>query len=175
MNSYESVSREVLEIWLRMIEKSIGTPIDTTFYVRLLTFDNIGRVGLSKDFGVLEAGVPDRMLEMLEATFSLLASCGLVYWPLGIFMQLPQFGLQKEFTALSERMTTQRLAVSSKSESLPLPLLYTNIRCYGKVPSVNKSDIMETFIKDYHSQKPCAFVDHKTLVSDCQVLLIGAT
>lgn len=99
--------------WLGRLDELGSRPVDTSHYATLIGFDNMGRIGFSTDFGTVREGREDSMLELLEITFGTAAALGHVYWPVALMMNMPKFGMQKEFEQLGVDMADGRLKVSN--------------------------------------------------------------
>lgn len=72
----------------------------------------MGRVGYSRDFGTVHDGREDRMLDLIESGFKTMARFGQAPWPPAFFMNLPRFGMMREFEELGVRLVDERMAVS---------------------------------------------------------------
>ena len=145
--------RSVVACWLQVLHRRGGEAIDTSLYSLLLAFDNMGRVGFSKDFGALEVGEKNRMLEMLEITFRTFSKTGHMAWPFGVVMALPPMGFQKEFEALGVSLVDEREG--------------------SKATEVH--DIMGYFLEDLHSDKPKSFQTRDAMYADSHAILVAAT
>ncbi len=99
--------------WLAKLESANEEPIDSTVSSKLLTFDNMGRIGFSKDFGLTEIGKQSHMLRLLEATFKPMALLGALFWPLAIARDLGLDTDMREFENLSKTMVDERQAVGA--------------------------------------------------------------
>jgi hypothetical protein len=55
----------------------------------------------------------ERLLDMVEITFSTLASLGKLTWPLVLLFDMPKFGLQKEFEELAVDLIDGEMNVRS--------------------------------------------------------------
>lgn len=71
----------------------------------------MGRVGFSHNFGTVQDGRDDRMLELIETSFKLAAWMGGISWPLVLLSSIPNFGMVKEFEGLGARLVDERMAV----------------------------------------------------------------
>lgn len=69
ISGYETTTREVCHIWLKKVSEFKGAPINTSLFSLLVSFDNMGKVDFSLEFGTLEAGKEDLMLNLLETMF----------------------------------------------------------------------------------------------------------
>ncbi|KAJ3960404.1 hypothetical protein N0V92_002941 [Colletotrichum tropicale] len=153
LERYEEETRAVLRAWLGRIEEVEGKPIDTALYAKLIPFDNMGRVGFSHNFGTVQDGRDDRMLELIETSFKLAARMGGISWPLMLLSSIPRFGMVKEFEGLGARLVDERMATDSEQSH----------------------DMMKHFLDDYKSEKPKSFRNINVLYSDSLAILIGAT
>ncbi|KAJ0382269.1 hypothetical protein COL922a_012916 [Colletotrichum nupharicola] len=153
LERYEEETRAVLRAWLGRIEEVEGKPIDTALYAKLIPFDNMGRVGFSHNFGTVQDGRDDRMLELIETSFKLAARMGGISWPLMLLSSIPRFGMVKEFEGLGARLVDERMATDSEQSH----------------------DMMKYFLDDYKSEKPKSFRNINVLYSDSLAILIGAT
>jgi cytochrome P450 family 628 len=86
-----------------------------TLFSHLIAFDNMGKLGYSKDFNTVSTGRKDRMLQLLTATFGMVAKLGHLAWPLALVMRLPAFGMRKEFEKLGCDLVDERQAVRRSS------------------------------------------------------------
>ncbi|RFU25190.1 hypothetical protein B7463_g11145, partial [Scytalidium lignicola] len=153
LETYESYTREVTHTWLDKIVTLEGQPIDTSLYSHLIPFDNMGKMGYSTDFGTLKAGKEDRMLHLIECTFSAFGKLGQLSWPVAIAKDLNLSPEQTEFENLACKVADER----------------------EKNNSEDKEDIMKYLLDDYRSEKPKAFFNRNILYSDSQVIMIGGT
>ena len=108
---YENSTREVCHIWLDELASADGQPIDTTLLANLLTFEHMGKVGFSHDFGVLQQGKENAMLEYLQVMFGIMGQMGELVWPLPIFKGLGVSGDADKFDQLAQEMADRRLNV----------------------------------------------------------------
>ncbi|KAK4447358.1 Tryprostatin B 6-hydroxylase [Podospora aff. communis PSN243] len=154
--NYETSTRSVCNTWLRKIASSEGKPIDTSLFSLLITFDHMGKIGYSHDFGTVEAGKENRMLDLLEVMFGQIGQLGELTWPIALMKSLGVGGEAAEFDALACQMADGRLEAQGKED-----------KEFG--------DIFEQFIRDFESEKPTAFFNKNILYSDAALILVGAT
>ncbi|EQB49466.1 hypothetical protein CGLO_11204 [Colletotrichum gloeosporioides Cg-14] len=150
---YDMRSFPLMPAVICRIEEVEGKPIDTALYAKLIPFDNMGRVGFSHNFGTVQDGRDDRMLELIETSFKLAARMGGISWPLMLLSSIPRFGMVKEFEGLGARLVDERMATDSEQSH----------------------DMMKYFLDDYKSEKPKSFRNINVLYSDSLAILIGAT
>jgi hypothetical protein len=112
MAVYETQTRSVVRTWLGRLESHEKAPIETTQAMLLLAFDNMGKIGFSKDFGTILAGKGTRWLDLLHVSFTQVAKLGNVRWPILILKSLGQSADVLEFQDLIEDMAEERLKVS---------------------------------------------------------------
>jgi cytochrome P450 family 628 len=119
----------------------------------LLSFDNMGKMGFSKDFRTTQAGTENRMLTLLEISFGSIAKLGQLTWPVAIAKQLDLSAEQRDFENLASGLANEREATGN----------------------ADMEDIMKYFLEDYHSEKPKSFFNKDILHSDAQAIMIGGT
>jgi hypothetical protein len=86
--------------------------MDTSLFSLLITFDHMGKIGYSRDFGTIEAGKENRMLDLLEVMFGQIGQLGELTWPIALMKSLGVGGEAAEFDALACKMADGRLEVS---------------------------------------------------------------
>ncbi|KAK4228689.1 Tryprostatin B 6-hydroxylase [Podospora fimiseda] len=150
---YENKTREVCHSWLEKLKSLNGTPIDTTLYSNLLTFDHMGKVGFSHDFNTLPLGKHDRMLDLIQLMFGPMGLMGEVIWPLFVLKGLGVEGEAAEFDQLAQDMADRRINEENN---------HTN-------------DIIGHFIEDLRSEKPLAFFNKHLIYLDSALILLAAT
>ncbi|KAK3356649.1 cytochrome P450 [Lasiosphaeria hispida] len=153
IHSYENSTRMVCKTFLGKVAALEGRPIDSSLFSLLITFDNMGKIGFSHQFGTIEAGKENHMLGLLEVTFGQIAQLGELVWPLAFFKSLGVGGDSAKFDALTRKMADTRR--EAQTEEIP--------------------DIFGHFVADFDSQKPTAFFNKSILYSDAGLILIGAT
>ena len=95
------------------LRNSAGTPVDTTALSTLFTFDHIGVVGYSKDFGSLRTGKTARIRQTANEIFKVTSALGAVIWPVAAMSVLPSFGLKKELEDQGAELVAEREKVGS--------------------------------------------------------------
>lgn len=68
----------------------------------------MGRVGYSREWGVVEKGTESLMLSLLEATFRPIGKLGRVGWILAMASQLKLSKERTQFQALANRVIDER-------------------------------------------------------------------
>ncbi|KAI5460133.1 L-ornithine-N5-monooxygenase [Mariannaea sp. PMI_226] len=150
---YELATRRVMRDWLYLLNELNGASIDISKYVKLVAVDNMGHVGYSVDFGTLRDGHENRMTHLLDITFRNFAKIGQMAWPQALIMDLPRFGMQKEFEDIGVRMVDQRVQNDSD----------------------DKNDMMKYFLADIRSKQPQALMNMNAVYSDSQSIMAGST
>lgn len=112
LETYETYTREVSHTWLDKVASLEGQPIDTSLYSLLIPFDNMGKMGYSTDFETVKAGKEDRMLHLIETTFSAFGKLGQLSWPVALAKDLNLSPEQTEFEQLAARLADEREKVS---------------------------------------------------------------
>lgn len=97
--------------WLDQLAKCEGKPVNTSLFSLLIPFDIMGKMGYSKDFGTVKAGVENHMLEMIESTFRAIGLTGTVTWPIDLSARFKLGKEQIEFEKMASDMVDERLAV----------------------------------------------------------------
>lgn len=149
---YENTTRQTCHRWVKKISEFNGAPINTSLFALLVSFENMGLIGFSHEFGTLEAGKEDRMLKLLETMFGQLAQLGELVWPVAVMNSLGIGG--GEFDALAMKMADRRLALSPDTES---------------------SDIFGHLLKDFRSEKPIAYFNKNIVYSESGFTMIAGT
>lgn len=111
LETYESSTREVCQTWLEKIDSFNGGPINTSLFSLLITFDHMGKVGYSHDFGTIMAGKENRMLHMLELLFGQAGQMGELVWPIAFMQSAGVPGAGDELDALTEKVAQERIKV----------------------------------------------------------------
>jgi len=117
---YEVKTRVTLRDWFQVLDKKCKEPLDVSLYSILIVFDNVGRIGYSRDWGVVKAGKEDRMLELLGASFKPMGKMGRVAWPLAIGARLNVSKDLIEFDRLANTVMDERESVGAISYPCPL-------------------------------------------------------
>lgn len=100
--------------WLKKVASLEGSPIDTSLFSLLITFDHMGKIGFSHDFKTLEAGKEVPMLHLLEVMFGQAGQLGELIWPIAFLQSLGVGGDAAKFDELACQMADRRLAVSAR-------------------------------------------------------------
>lgn len=101
--------------WFSVLDSKAKTPLDVSLYSILIAFDNVGRIGYSREWGVVKAGKEDRMLELLGASFKPMGKMGRVTWPLAIGARLNVSKELIEFDHLANTVMDERESVGTTS------------------------------------------------------------
>lgn len=109
---YEVQTKSTLRDWFEVLDSKSKTPLDVSLYSILIAFDNVGRIGYSREWGVVKAGKEDRMLELLGASFKPMGKMGRVTWPLAIGARLNVSKELIEFDHLANTVMDERESVS---------------------------------------------------------------
>ncbi|KAK5651342.1 hypothetical protein OQA88_12575 [Cercophora sp. LCS_1] len=150
---YENSTREICHTWLAKLAALEGKPINTSLFSLLITFDHMGKIGFSHDFGTIEAGKENRMLDLLEVMFGQIGQLGELVWPVALMKSLGVGGDAAEFDELTRQMADRRVEAHGEKEV----------------------DIFGHFIQDFRAEKPVAFFNKDILLSDAGLILVGAT
>ncbi|KAK3312632.1 cytochrome P450 [Apodospora peruviana] len=153
--AYEKSTREICHRWLNKIVSVDGKPIDTSLFSLLITFDHMGKIGFSHEFGTIEAGEENRMLRLLEIMFGQVAKMGELAWPVALLKGFNVGGEAAEFDELAKQMADSREREDDSENG--------------------KEDILKHFIRDLRAEKPLAFFNRNVLYSDAGLVLVGAT
>lgn len=108
---YENSTREVCRIWVSKLASTNGQPVETSLLSNLFAFENMGKVGFSHDFGVLQEGKENQMLDLLETMFGAMGQLGELIWPIAIFKGFGVGGDAVKFDKLAQEMADRRLNV----------------------------------------------------------------
>lgn len=109
---YENSTREVCHTWLNKLASTEGTSINTSLFSLLITFDHMGKIGFSHEFGTIEAGKENKMLDLLEVMFGQFGRLGELVWPVALMQSLGVGGDAAEFDELTREMADRRTKVS---------------------------------------------------------------
>ncbi|ROW11442.1 hypothetical protein VMCG_01185 [Cytospora schulzeri] len=146
---YETHAEVTARDWLDKLKELVAAvkAVDTSLYSLLISFDNMGRAGFSREFGLVPAGKESHYLELIEWLFGSIAVLGSSFsWPVPVAQ------------ALNIDPRQQQLENAAMQEA--------NLRL---------QDVMKYFIQDLKSESPESFEDIKTLYSDSSAIFIGAT
>ena len=103
----------MINVWTSKINSLPAShPIDTSLFASLMALELTARIGYSRDFGTMELGRPNRLLEILNVNFRTMARMGAIAWPFFLLKNMPSFGTIREFDDLSTSFTKRRLEVS---------------------------------------------------------------
>ena len=108
IKSYENRTREVIRTWLDKLKSYDGSPIDTSLYSLLITFDNMGLIGFSHSFNTIQSGKENRTIQLLEVLFGQIGKIGELVWPLCLLKDLGLDGDAPEFEDLFCKMANER-------------------------------------------------------------------
>ena len=72
----------------------------------------MGRIGDSKDWGVIKSGKRSPLLRLLEATFAPIGKSGLIVWPIAAAASLELGEDGRQFAKLASETMDERLEVS---------------------------------------------------------------
>lgn len=171
LDIYETSIRKTVRSWLGKIASADGQPLNTSLFGCLIAFDNMGRVGFSKDLGTVTAGTEDRRLEMLGIYFKSMAMIGQLVWPMGIAMRLPLGGVMKEMDDFGIGMVEQRERVCYVTQALHR---LRNILTLEPRQLGDQYDIMKFLLEDYEAEKPKSIFNRTALLGDSMVILVAA-
>ncbi|KAB5570125.1 cytochrome P450 [Coniochaeta sp. 2T2.1] len=153
MAKYEIDTRTVSRTWLERLSSLDGAPVEITNAMLLVAFDNMGKIGFSKEFGTVTTGQGVKWLALLSSFLRQGAGLAMVTWPLLIIDSVGEFGEVAEFSRISAEMHEDRF---QRDE-----------------PSLE--DFYRYFLEDFRSEKPTSFFDKRDLHADTDALLIAAT
>ncbi|KAH8902894.1 cytochrome P450 3A24 [Coniochaeta sp. PMI_546] len=153
MAKYETKTRTVMRTWLDRLHNLDGAPIEITEAVLLVAFDNMGKVGFTKEFGTTSTGQGVRWLNLLNAAFGRIARLGGVPWPILIVKSVGLLGDIQEFNDISAATAEDRM----------------------KRDDPEMEDILKYFIQDFKSEKPKSFRSIYDLYTDAETVLVAAT
>jgi hypothetical protein len=111
LNGYEVHTRRTALDWLAKLDTLQGQPVDISLWSLLISFDNMGRVGYSREWGLVRGGQHSRMLGLLEAAFRPIGKMGRLQWPLTIINQLQLGDDFKQFGVLASETIDERANV----------------------------------------------------------------
>lgn len=95
--------------------------MDISLWSLLISFDNMGRVGYSREWGAIKSGKESRMLSLLESLFRPIGKFGRLAWPIAAAMQV--VGPPEElrlFSELAKETMDEREHVSTNIDA-PFP------------------------------------------------------
>ncbi|KAB5559532.1 cytochrome P450 [Coniochaeta sp. 2T2.1] len=153
MAKYEKHTRSVMRTWLGRLADLEETPIEISGAVLLVAFDNMGKIGFTKEFGTVATGKPVRWLNLMAAAFTSIARLGGVAWPILLAKSVGVLGDIEEFSAISAATAEDRL----------------------KRDDPGLDDLLKYFIEDFRSEKPKSFHSIYDLYTDAETVLIAAT
>jgi hypothetical protein len=113
LTGYELHTRLTIRDWLSKLESLQGSPLDISLYSELISFDNMGRVGYSKEWGVIKAGHANNMLSLLDVLTRPSGKLGRVAWLRAVGFQLKLSKEFREFEKLSKVTIDVRENVST--------------------------------------------------------------
>lgn len=111
---YERHAEATARDWLRRLDElaAAGRPVDTSLFSLLISFDNMGRVGFSREFGLVTAGKESHYLELIEWLFGSIAVLGSSFgWPVPIAQALNLDPRQRELEEATMEEANLRLRV----------------------------------------------------------------
>lgn len=111
MAKYETETRKVVRTWLDRLDTLDGAPIEITKAMLLVAFDNMGKLGFSKEFGAVASGEGVKWLDLLDVLLSSVARLGGMPWPILVAKSIGQLGDIQEFSNISAGMAEDRLKV----------------------------------------------------------------
>lgn len=86
--------------------------VDTSLFSLLISFDNMGRVGFSREWGLVRAGKENRLLHLIEVLFGSIALLGSsLNWPVPLLKALGVDPRQREFEKLVQETARERAEV----------------------------------------------------------------
>ncbi|KAK3990437.1 Tryprostatin B 6-hydroxylase [Cladorrhinum sp. PSN332] len=151
--TYEAKTRQVCHSWITKLKSLNCTPINSSLFAELITFDNMGKIGFSYDFNSIKAGVEHRMLQLLKCMFGQMGELGELVWPIAIMEGLGLRGDAPEFEEMTKVIADRRERSGNQ----------------------DRTDILKHFLEDLHSPNPTAFFNRKIFYADAAVILVGAT
>lgn len=112
---YERHAEATARDWLQRLGDlaAAGRAVDTSLFSLLISFDNMGRVGFSREFGLVTAGRESHYLELLEWLFGSIAVLGSSFsWPVPIVQALNLDPRQRELEEAAMQEANLRLRVT---------------------------------------------------------------
>lgn len=119
---YERCAEATARDWLKRLEQvaTTGQAVDTSLFSLLISFDNMGRVGFSRDFGLVPAGKESHYLELIEWLFGSIAVLGSsLSWPVPIAQALNLDPRQQQLEEASVQEANLRLQVIAPTRQFP--------------------------------------------------------
>lgn len=107
--------------WLERLEvvTTAGQAVDASLCSLLISFDNMGRVGFSREFGLVAAGKESHYLELIEWLFGSVAVLGSSFsWPVPIAQALKLDPRQQQLEKAAMDEANLRLQVISVAQRL---------------------------------------------------------
>lgn len=172
MAKYETKTRSVMRTWLDRLHNLDGAPIEITEAVLLVAFDNMGKVGFTKEFGTTSTGKGVRWLNLLNAAFGRIARLGGVPWPILIVKSVGLLGDIQEFNDISAATAEDRMKVSKECTPPDAIVLIVDTE---QRDDPEMEDILKYFIQDFKSEKPKSFRSIYDLYTDAETVLVAAT
>lgn len=120
MAKYEIDTRTVSRTWLERLDSLDGAPVEITKAMVLVAFDNMGKIGFSKDFGTVTTGQGVKWLALLSSLFKQGADIAMVAWPILIANSFGKFGDIAEFGKISAEMSADRFQVRDMDTMPPI-------------------------------------------------------
>jgi hypothetical protein len=118
MAKYEKDTRTVARTWLDRLASIDGAPVEVTKAMLLVAFDNMGKIGFTKEFGSITKGEGTRWLNLLSALFEQLARLGGLPWPVLVAKTFGDLGEVTELSNISAEMAEDRLQVGGSADLL---------------------------------------------------------
>lgn len=109
---YEKYTDITIKAWLNKLDQQAKAenPVDTSLFSKLISFDNMGRVGFSKDFGLVGEGKENQYLSLIEWLFESISILGSsLSWPVPIARALHMDARGKVLEKVTMNETQQRL------------------------------------------------------------------
>lgn len=172
MAKYEGDTRNVVRTWLDRLSGLDGAPVEISEAVLLVAFDNMGKVGFTKEFGTTATGKGVRWLNLMNAAFGRIARLGGLSWPILIVKSIGMMGDIQEFNNISAAMAEDRLKVSEEGAFSAIQEPDCNLQ---QRDDPGMEDIAKYFIQDLRSEKPKSFHSIHHLYTDAETVLIAAT
>ena len=125
MAKYEIDTRTVSRTWLERLDSLDGAPVEITKAMVLVAFDNMGKIGFSKDFGTVTTGQGVKWLALLSSLFKQGADIAMVAWPILIANNsFGKLGDIAEFGKISAEMSADRFQVRATWATCPFQWLW---------------------------------------------------
>ena len=123
MVAYDERVEQIIQDWVTQINSQQGEAMDLNHWALLMTFDMMGSVGFSQDWGVVRDGRENTTLKLLGNALAPTAKFGDLMWPLKLLSDLEISKEMNAFRAWSAQVMAARRQAEPTKPDLAGPLL----------------------------------------------------